>query len=143
MHESSVVMVGNLTVTVTPSLRELFSRTHDVMSGDKPIDQQFRHDEQHEMFVACQIAPTGKKGKIDGRSTEDNLLELIDFLYKNGVPVLGIIGEIRCFGKRTRGVAIRLHCEEFRQHKAEAEAAMSKPVPRVLFAAPSFAEARA
>ena len=148
MHQSSVVMVGNFSVPVTPNLRELFSRTHAAMSGEEPTSQQFMHDEQYEMYLVCQIAHKGKKGKLDKEQTEDNLLELIDFLFRNGVPVREIIGEIRCFGKRTRGVAIRLHCEEIRQHKAEAkkveaeaQAVMPKAVPHLLFAEPSLQEA--
>lgn len=125
-------MVGKFEVPVTPSLRELFLRTHVSMSGSKPTDYQYPTDEQHEMYFACEVAMAGDSSKIDMEKTEDNLLELLHYLNGNGVPVPEILGTIRCFGSRTRGVALRLHLKEVRERKKEEERNASMP----LFLAP-------
>ncbi len=117
-------MVGNFEVPVTASLRELFSRTHDKMSGSKPDDQQYPHDEQYEMYLACEVTADGDDSKIDTVKTEKNLLELIHYLNENGLAIPCITAYARCFSTRTRGVATRLHLKEVRERQAEGRSAL-------------------
>lgn len=137
MQQSSV-KIGNFQVAVTPSLRELFSHTHAEMSGSEAADQQYPSSEQYEMYLACEVPVKGDKHKIDPEKTEDNLLELLHFLTENGVPVPEIIGAVRCFGPRTRGVSLRLHLHEVRTRKAEEKQEQERNASMPLFLAPAL-----
>jgi hypothetical protein len=134
LSETSV-KVGNFVVPVTPSLRELFSHTHDMMSGAQPADKQFPHDEQYEMYLICEVAHKADKNQIDVEKTEDNLLEMIHYLNEQGVDVPEIIGTARCFSPRTRSVAVRLHLKEVRARHASEQAELHFMAPSLVGAA--------
>lgn len=128
-----MVTEGRYQIAITPSLRELFTHTHAQMSGRDPESKQYPFDEQYEMYLVCQESLPGKKQVIDPEKTEDNLLELLHYLHESGVAVPAIIAEIRCFGDRTKGVAMRMRVREVGEHKkstkAQADSLFSHPAP--------------
>ena len=119
MQVSSVVMVGNFEVPVTPNLRECFSRTHDETSGSLPVDQQFGKDEQYKMYMLCWVLDDDEK--IVVAETESNVLELMHYLSDYGLTGQNVLADIRLFGENTVPVAKRLHSDAYRRAK-EAEA---------------------
>ena len=115
MQVSSVVMVGNFEVPVTPNLRECFSRTHDETSGSLPVDQQFGKDEQYKMYMLCWVLDDDEK--IVVAETESNVLELMHYLSDYGLTGQNVLADIRLFGENTVPVAKRLHSDAYRRAK--------------------------
>ncbi len=120
--EGNEIIEGNFKISVTPSLRELFA--HIQASTQRPMRQ---------MVAACEVRLPS--GKLDKMSTENNLLELMHHLHATcGVAIPQIAPIIRCFGERTKGVAMRLHTRDVRLQRGELAVAAE---PQLLQSAPA------
>lgn len=72
------------------------------------------YEEQHALIDLCLMPKSTKQ-------TERNYLELMHYLYENGVVVSVIHADVRCFSRTTKGVAMRLRIEQVRQRRIERE----------------------
>lgn len=106
-------------IAIAPEMRTVFERTHAMMSGAAPTTQQYPLSEQREMYLMCEVMIDGSKTMVDEEKTEDNLLGLIKFLHDKGIAVPDIIGDARCFGSRTRQLAMHLHLRAYRVRQAQ------------------------
>ena len=117
MSDNTVIMVGAFEVPVTEELREIFARTHLMTSQNLPAEEQFDHDEQHLMLLACRVvsdedmaSQARKSKKMADR--EADLCELLHYLVMNRVPIREVLAEIRTFSTRTKQLSVRLCIEQ-------------------------------
>ncbi|MGV9001545.1 MAG: hypothetical protein ACOH18_01140 [Candidatus Saccharimonadaceae bacterium] len=122
MHQISSTATEQFKITVTASLRELFAQTHAKTDSDPDAaNKKFPTSEQFKLYLVCQAASNDDAVKF-----EDNLLELMEYLDEEGLPIAQISIGIRLYSPRTKGVAIRLAIARHRENQMQRKLELQK-----------------
>lgn len=106
------VMVGVYEVSTTEKLREAFAKIHRSVSASKSTDEQFSHEVQHALLLACRTALGKEPSTTALKDREDDLCELMHYLASHRVPACSIIEEVRLFSHRTIGLTKQLRFQQ-------------------------------
>lgn len=117
LQENNGAAIEMFQVPEIRGLRKQFERMQSKMHGQQSTGITFTSAQQREMYDHCLLYTSGHGGQkvLDFDKTEERLMVLLDFLVSQGVPVPEVHPDIRCFSRRTKGLATRSIIAAYRQ----------------------------